>query len=50
MQLLKNVAKKVFGTQNDRELKSIYPLVGRVNELQVRDLVADIAPGRCGSG
>ncbi len=31
MQLL-NIAKKVFGTQNDRELKSIYPIVVKINE------------------
>ena len=31
---LQNFAKKIFGTQNDRELKSIYPIVGRINELE----------------
>src|SRR5690242_19159044 len=31
---LQNIAKKIFGTQNERELKSIYPLVGRINELE----------------
>ena len=32
MSLLTNFAKKVFGTQNERELKSIYPIVARINE------------------
>ncbi len=32
MMPLQNLAKKVFGTQNDRELKSIYPLVGQINQ------------------
>lgn len=27
-------ARKIFGTQNDRELKSIYPIVTRINELE----------------
>jgi preprotein translocase subunit SecA len=31
---LQNLAKKVFGTQNDRELKSIAPIVTRINELE----------------
>jgi preprotein translocase subunit SecA len=31
---LQNIAKKVFGTQNDRELKSIYPLVDQINQLE----------------
>jgi preprotein translocase subunit SecA len=34
MMYLQNLAKKVFGTQNDRELKSIYPIVARINELE----------------
>ncbi|MBL7716543.1 MAG: preprotein translocase subunit SecA [Bdellovibrionales bacterium] len=29
-----NFAKKVFGTQNERELKSIYPLVHKINALE----------------
>ncbi len=29
-----SVMKKVFGTQNERELKSIYPIVARINELE----------------
>lgn len=33
MELL-NFAQKIFGTQNDRELKSIHPLVVRINELE----------------
>ena len=28
------LAKKIFGTQNDRELKSIYPLVEKINALE----------------
>jgi preprotein translocase subunit SecA len=32
--LLQNIAKKVFGTQNERELKSIYPIVDRINQLE----------------
>jgi preprotein translocase subunit SecA len=28
---MQNLAKKVFGTQNERELKSIYPIVGQIN-------------------
>jgi len=27
-------AKKIFGTQNERELKSVYPIVGLVNSLE----------------
>ncbi len=34
MMKLQNLAKKVFGTQNDRELKSIYPIVDRINEFE----------------
>ncbi len=33
MQLL-NLAKKVFGTANERELKSILPLVARINDFE----------------
>jgi preprotein translocase subunit SecA len=32
--MLQNVAKKLFGTQNDRELKSIYPIVAQINALE----------------
>ena len=32
--VLQNIAKKIFGTQNDRELKSIYPIVDRINQLE----------------
>jgi preprotein translocase subunit SecA len=32
--MLQQIAKKVFGTQNDRELKSIYPIVDRINQLE----------------
>src|SRR5579885_953415 len=28
------ILKKIFGTQNERELKSIYPIVARINELE----------------
>jgi preprotein translocase subunit SecA len=31
---LQNIAKKIFGTQNERELKSIYPIVDRINQLE----------------
>jgi preprotein translocase subunit SecA len=31
MNALQNVAKKLFGTQNDRELKTIYPIVQQIN-------------------
>jgi preprotein translocase subunit SecA len=34
MSALQNFAKKVFGTQNERELKSIYPIVARINSLE----------------
>src|SRR6476620_3593581 len=33
---LQNVAKKIFGTQNERELKSIYPMVDRINQLEAQ--------------
>lgn len=33
---LQNIAKKVFGTQNERELKSIYPIVDRINQLEAK--------------
>jgi preprotein translocase subunit SecA len=36
MMVLQNIAKKVFGTQNERELKSIYPIVDRINQLEVQ--------------
>jgi len=32
--VLQNIAKKIFGTQNERELKSIYPIVERINQLE----------------
>ena len=34
MQPLLKAAKKLFGTQNERELKSIYPLVAQINSLE----------------
>src|SRR4051812_17729768 len=38
--IFQNTIKKIFGTQNDRELKSIYPIVDRVNqwEAKIKDL------------
>ncbi len=32
--MLQNLAKKIFGTQNERELKTIRPIVTRVNEFE----------------
>lgn len=32
--MFNNLAKKIFGTQNERELKTIYPLVDRINGLE----------------
>ncbi len=34
--LLQNIAKKVFGTQNERELKSIHPIVDQINQLEAK--------------
>ncbi len=34
IQQLSQLGKKIFGTQNDRELKSIDPIVRRINELE----------------
>lgn len=34
--MLQAIAKNIFGTQNDRELKSIQPLVVRINELEAK--------------
>jgi preprotein translocase subunit SecA len=34
MAVIQTLVRKVFGTQNDRELKTIYPLVTRINELE----------------
>jgi len=31
---LQNIVKKIFGTQNDRELKSIYPIVDKINQME----------------
>ena len=31
---LQNIVKKIFGSQNDRELKSIYPIVDKINQLE----------------
>ena len=28
------IGKKIFGTQNERELKTIYPLVAKINALE----------------
>ena len=32
--LITNIAKKIFGTQNERELKTIYPLVEKINSME----------------
>jgi preprotein translocase subunit SecA len=32
--ILSAVAKKIFGTQNERELKTIYPIVAKINSLE----------------
>lgn len=34
MSMINAIARKVFGTQNDRELKSIAPLINKINELE----------------
>lgn len=34
IQQITQFGKKIFGTQNDRELKTLYPLVQRVNDLE----------------
>ncbi|NDG84617.1 MAG: preprotein translocase subunit SecA, partial [Proteobacteria bacterium] len=34
IQQLSQIGKKIFGTQNDRELKSIDPIMRRINELE----------------
>jgi preprotein translocase subunit SecA len=36
MSVLQTLGKKIFGTQNDRELKSIYPIVQRINEFETK--------------
>ena len=41
--MLTYVAKKIFGTRNDRILKSLRPLVNRVNELEATYQVMDDA-------
>ncbi len=33
---LQNIAKKIFGTQNDRELKFIQPIVQRINQFEAK--------------
>src|SRR5262249_35544460 len=42
------IAKKIVGTQNQRILNRIRPLVSRINELEapLRELSADAFPGR----
>ena len=32
--MITSIAKKIFGTQNDRELKTIYPIVEKINQLE----------------
>lgn len=34
IQTISTLGKKIFGTQNDRELKTIYPIVARINEFE----------------
>jgi len=34
MSALQTFAKKIFGTQNERELKTIFPIVDRINQLE----------------
>ena len=43
-----NLTKKIFGTQNERELKSIYPIVARINQLesQIKPLSDDQLRGK----
>lgn len=47
---IQNLAKKVFGTQNERELKSIQPIVVRINELEpsIKALSNDQLKGKTG--
>jgi preprotein translocase subunit SecA len=44
--MLKYIAKKIFGTKNERELKRLRPLVARINELepQMKALSAEDFP------
>ena len=35
-EFFQNAAKKIFGTQNERELKSIYPIVARINQFEAQ--------------
>ena len=34
--MFKNIAKKIFGTRNERELKKVYPLVDHINSFEER--------------
>ena len=34
IQHFSKIGKKIFGTQNDRELKTIYPIVQKINDLE----------------
>jgi hypothetical protein len=36
IQTMNNLGKKIFGTQNDRELKTIYPIVQQINALEAK--------------
>ena len=47
---LQKVAQKIFGTQNERELKSIYPLVSQINALesQIKPLSQDALRAKTG--
>ena len=42
--MLSTIAKKIFGTQNERELKSIYPIVTKINAGQVKTMLGE-TPG-----
>jgi len=46
--MLQNFAKKIFGTQNERELKSIYPIIDRINQLEpsIKPLTDDQLRGK----
>jgi preprotein translocase subunit SecA len=36
MEIVNNLAKKIFGTQNQRELKTIHPIVAQINSLEAK--------------
>ena len=43
---LQTLARKIFGTQNDRELKSIAPIVDRINQLDINFTKKEQVPER----